>query len=601
MKYGYLAILALILLPMSTSTAKASLDKLERLIANEKEYGTAQASIGAIYYYGSKDTPQNLSEAYYWFSICSYTLQNAALNGISDINRKLMEMYYLDKGDKDQNLEIFINPKAKESCDTFVNTLNKKIPAQEKLQIQNKIAAWEKEHPITPPPIITPDMEKTFLLTERLWIEITPSKDMGVKSDIEGINTLIKQGADLKKKKNGSKIIDQAIQHGDPEIVKALSAAGAEPSTLPTAIRNEGNQDNPKPSISASTVSETLINGKTEEKNQLILKIKKNPENYSPEEIETMAAVLFRKAQDDEGLFWYIAADLRREINSKLCPQDGNPSNNYAIPKLDIVDYYKRTAPDKISKIMTQVLEWDRLNPVDDIEKPTLSGSTCFSPTRQNRLRESIRDNFKKSYMPHIAAPKNNMDALIAKSESGDKEAQFDLANCYMDKRRCIAPADERQEKYDRGHQQEPATPEIETTDEKKALPLLEKSADQNHLPALKKLAHAYIEGLSLVEPDNQKACHLILKIAVQDKAGAYKIMSNAPWLPQDNKIMTQYAWFMTAHQAEKPEQPFASYPLEKDMSDADLAAAQALGQQYIEKYIKQSTPVCNPDALKQQ
>lgn len=600
MKHIYLAILVFTLFSELTSSAQAASRKLERLIATEKEYGTSQASIGEIYYYGLEDTPRNLSEAYYWFSLCSYTLQNAPFEGVSGINKEIIEMYYLNKSDKDQNLEIFINPKAKESCDTFVNTLNKKISAQEKLQIQNRVAAWKKEHPITPPPIITPDMEKTFLLTERLWMEITPSKDMGVKNDIEGINALIKQGADLKKKKNGGKIIDQAIQYGDAEIIKALSAAGAEPSTLPTGIRNEGNQDNPKPSISTSTVIETLVNGKPEEKNQIILKIKKNAEKYSPEEIETMAAVLFRKAQDDEGLFWYIVADLRREINSKLCPQDGNPSNNYSIPKLDIVDYYKRTAPDKISKIMTQVLEWDRLNPVNDIKKPALSGSTCFSPTRQKRLRESIRDTFQKLYMPHSAPPKKNMDDLISKSELGDKEAQFDLASCYIDKRRCNAPADERQKKYDRAHQQEPAVPEIETTDEKKALPLLEKSADQNHLPALKKLAQAYIEGMTLVNPDNQKACHLILEIATHDKPSAYKIMANAPWLQQDNKSIAKYAWLMTAHKAEKPEQPFASYTLEKDMSDADLAAAQALGQQYIEKYIKQSTPVCNPDALKQ-
>lgn len=663
MKYIFLAIFALTFFSTSILIAEAASPRVENLLAEEKQHSLGQVSLGEIYYYGSHGTTQNLSEAYYWFSICGYTLSATTDQGLKSMNSFIIEANQSEMVPENP-MSMLTDPAIKTTCETYIQTLNKKLSSTVRLALQPRIDAWKKEHPLPVASTLSAEEERKKFLTRRLWTEISAYGFANKGYDFEGIKKLISQGADVNAIRSGKPIVEQIAASGRLEPMKIFIAAGskvnektldaaynrkhmnivefllkqgAHPSadlknylsTCPiqskpcsdeTSVYNTDANCSfstcPTPSSNIQHVANVTIkrlqDGTSDEKTAAIKDIMLNPRAHDPTVLNQMANVLFQKFRDDEGLFWYVAANLRKHMDYNLCQRDTKKiSKWFELPKSTIAETYERLDPDRMLDITDKVIEWDRLTPVNYNRQWGTIESTCFPEARQNRIKDSLRMSFKEGNRFTLKAEylsKMNMDDLIPLAEAGDKEAQSKLGYCYSYKDRCLMPLDDRQKQYDATNarrysakttSETIAAPDFKDEYKKKALFWLNKSVEQKYAPALRTLAQAYIDGNTIVEKDFQKSCLIALDLAKLDKSAAFNIMAAASWA-MGKKKNEQYAWLMTAAKAKNPDKLFASDTLEYNMSNADLAAAQALGEQYIEKYINQSKPVCDPDTLKQ-
>ncbi|MBM3618865.1 MAG: hypothetical protein FJX23_10050, partial [Alphaproteobacteria bacterium] len=185
---------------------------------------------------------------------------------------------------------------------------------------------------------------------------------------------------------------------------------------------------------------EVFSNGSSKEKTALIDTIQKTPGLYSPRVLNAMSHALFHKLRDDEGIFWGLAAEMRHEADSKICPlNEGQVSYTGALYSTTH-DFYKRREPEKVKEALERVRAWDAETPYDYNPQSSLYLSTCVAPERWEGIRAAVRRTFVYSSQTPLPEPKTEMlkmDELLPRAEKGDVEAQHQLGYCYLIPMQC--------------------------------------------------------------------------------------------------------------------------------------------------------------------
>jgi ankyrin repeat protein len=189
-----------------------------------------RAELGRLYYYGLKDVPQNLTEAYYWFSICDYELAGAAINGMGDFYKKAEElqqqaMLQGGMGDEKAMMALLVDPNVKKACHVYLTTLNKKLAEKDRFALAPRIKEWKKAHPLPVVPEKTAEEKKKLFLTERLAMEISSPDYLDRSYDLEGIKALIAAGADINMAKG---LLSNTARRGHLDMVQTLVEGGAD-------------------------------------------------------------------------------------------------------------------------------------------------------------------------------------------------------------------------------------------------------------------------------------------------------------------------------------------------------------------------------------
>jgi hypothetical protein len=115
----------------------------------------------------------------------------------------------------------------------------------------------------------------------------------------------------------------------------------------------------------ANETIKILDKGTPEEKERAIQSISANPENYAPPVFYVLSHVLFAKGNKDEAAFWFYLGQLRARFDANRSTDTstagvfdaydrkyGQPINQYTFKDLD-----------KLEKLITRVMEWDRKTP----------------------------------------------------------------------------------------------------------------------------------------------------------------------------------------------------------------------------------------------
>ncbi len=376
--------------------------------------------------------------------------------------------------------------------------------------------------------------------------------------------------------------------------------------------------DHPANDATADAIG-TLEKGTAEARNRMIEKIKAAPGSYAPPALAALSRALFSKFQDDEGVFWSIAATLRAAEDTKICPRKRYTSTYLGLSK--VFEYYKRTAPEKLGLIAEKVAEWDRNTPADYNRQWGTSESTCLPKDQWAAAIDSVRktavsENFPGLQSIQAAPKKTSMDELLPRAERGDKAAQFELGICYTLESQCDTPVADLQRQLDHQASQELAqegqssksyTP-LDTKQERreKAVYWLDKSFDDwinkksaARIMALLAVTSAYMSAPPVpgIKTDYKKACMLMLEM---QKEKVFSLMPIAPWNPAAGSSIEHYAWQAVGHHALYPNQPFFYVPKDtkSKMSEEDVAKAKLRAEEYIREYLEASKPVCQQDKI---
>jgi hypothetical protein len=115
----------------------------------------------------------------------------------------------------------------------------------------------------------------------------------------------------------------------------------------------------------AKETIQILAKGNTKEKQNVIGKIKANPENYAPPVLYALSNVLFANGEKDEGAFWFYAGQLRARVDANICTDS---SARQAVSVLNqnygtsINQYMFQDIP-KLEELIPKVVDWERKSP----------------------------------------------------------------------------------------------------------------------------------------------------------------------------------------------------------------------------------------------
>lgn len=112
----------------------------------------------------------------------------------------------------------------------------------------------------------------------------------------------------------------------------------------------------------ANEAIQILANESTEERQNIIEKIKANPENYAPPVFYVLSNVLFANGEKDEGAFWFYAGQLRARVDANLC---ADSSARQAVSVLNLnygtpINQYTFQNMQKLEELVPKVVEWER-------------------------------------------------------------------------------------------------------------------------------------------------------------------------------------------------------------------------------------------------
>lgn len=476
----------------------------------------------------------------------------------------------------------------------------------------------------------------------------TPLAQAAQFGHADTVQYLITKGGDARvTDKFGQTPLLLAAVNGDLETVKALVAAGADASVkdssgetpvMAAARMKHANVEafltgrpvpppSPAPKLSAPATSsplaeavadpanarsqdmiERLTMGTPADRRRAMTDVAAKPGDYDPIVLDVLSGTLFDGNRDRDGYFWFLAARLRGTVDFRTCHRKDNGYGS-GLGNSEVALLYSRYAPDDAAGLVPLVVAWDRRTPVNYNRQWGSSPSTCFAHDRWDGIRQLATSEFAAEMMRATRddRPKASMDALMPKAAAGDAAAQYDLAQCYANEYQCRLPDRDLVRITDHWAQQELAQEHavVKTTSGLDLRPehedrmrfWLEKAAAQNHPPALFALAQYYLNYLQrqVSHADPRKACSLMLRALRAKYYDTYLMMAFAPWNPDGGTMVDRYAWSMVENQASHPGSPD---PGDAWLSDADYRTGTARGKVYIERYLRQATPICDPATL---
>lgn len=174
-----------------------------------------------------------------------------------------------------------------------------------------------------------------------------------------------------------------------------------------------------------------LMRGTTEAKAAAVRKVLSAPGRFSPPVLFAVSAALMQQNRQDEGFFFYLAADLRAKYDAERCADDSARSGISSLSATFAPVQYFRNNASKLYPVLQKVIEWDTNTPYDyDNRWINMHGLKAFAekgnldplsfpksewPLIQERTRKSFLQTYKK-----IAAVQMRIDLVSNLSAAGD-------------------------------------------------------------------------------------------------------------------------------------------------------------------------------------
>lgn len=352
------------------------------------------------------------------------------------------------------------DPGAMRVCEDYVTVMRGELNKSDIKKVDMRVEAWKKKNPI-PDPAPSETQRRKNLLKHRLEMEVE-----SFEYDIEGINNLIKAGADIFGFKKS--LLEIAASENKLDVVEALYNSGLNNQNVnqaaltvahskgyteieafltkrsfdahswkPNQAKPQTNQDIDSRFQLSDAVNDTaqkiLETGLSDEKSATIQKIMQSPGQYNPRTLGKMSEALFHKFRDEEGIFWALAAELRAEEDSAICPSI-TPSIGIRRADQPAYGYYKGRDAKLVESKLKTVRDWDEKTPYN-YKLPWLdSRVTCSPPEARDKIRvrrawfrpENLRDP-----PPFEQENDSKMDDYLVLANNGDAKAQYALGNCY--------------------------------------------------------------------------------------------------------------------------------------------------------------------------
>ncbi|GEM_PF-6106020 len=345
-----------------------------------------------------------------------------------------------------------------------------------------------------------------------------------------------------------------------------------------------------------------LNDGSRAEKDKVIAEIKANPGSYNPSALKTLSRVLFSRIEDEDGAFWYMAADLRKRHDILICEDKTSEKKRGGI--YNIVHQFTPFAelnPNVLKSLLGKVLEWDRTTPYNyDVRWVNIGNGL-----RENKLtdpipqglcvpenkRDETREFSRKEYASVLSGYTRGFDyrakprrlnflsrdefkALLDKANAGDAEAQYKIAT--------VSLTHEHKEFL---------------TEDSQAFRTnwLATAAKQGHVAAMSKVGSYYLSGYGVSKEEwpskIEEGKSLLIQAGKKGDLTAHESLGRY-YLSQKDPIEA-YGWYALGEyvlQKKNPKlQMFTAkkqkMKLEATLPEADLEKAKEKAKEYIGKY----------------
>ena len=389
----------------------------------------------------------------------------------------------------------------------------------------------------------------------------------------------------------GDKPIKSAEMLGDTKVVEILSAksngkkvtnlpAVASPQdTKPSEVQNKKVWDD---------ISSTFKNGTPDEKEAAATEIKNNSGVYNPGVLIALSQFLFNQYKDDDGAFWFVAANKRANYDGLRCLAKYNVFYGSAnLPYVIQAQQYFKDNPKKIGNLYSSVAAWDEKTSYEYDPKwifknrPNYDNipenASCHSEARQMLYKEAIKKTFVSgngSYSSdYKIPPPPEVEDFLGKAEKGDKQAQYDLSRAY-----------------------DIATDLSMEVREREAMKWIQKSSEQKYPPAMVRMGELYFNGPSYfyrngtgADADKPKAKAILLEAGALGYPASYFTLGQLLQQDRNNRpaVTEATAWMAFAEKMGYVDGYMEYINLEASLTDEELQKSQQLSNEFLQKYKK--------------
>ena len=132
----------------------------------------------------------------------------------------------------------------------------------------------------------------------------------------------------------------------------------------------------------ADAAIQLLSEGTSEEKREIVARIRARPEDYAPPVFYVLSNMLFAGGEKEEGAFWFYAGQLRARIDANIC---ADSSAQEAVGALNMlygapINQYTFQDIQKLEELVLKVLDWERRTPYNyDRRWINLFGMAAFT------------------------------------------------------------------------------------------------------------------------------------------------------------------------------------------------------------------------------
>lgn len=389
----------------------------------------------------------------------------------------------------------------------------------------------------------------------------------------------------------GDTPIKDAEMSGDTKVVEILlaKANGRKITKTPAAVplqetKPSGLQNKKEP----GDIILIFKNGTPDGKEAAATEIKNNAGNYNPSVLMALSRFLFNQYKDEEGAFWFVAANKRANYDGLRCLAKynvfyGSTNLGYVIQ----AQQYFKDNPKKMGDLYASVAAWDEKTPYEYDPKWILKNrpnydnipenASCLSEARQASYKEAIKKSFVSgngSYNSDykIPSPPKVVD-FLAKAEKGDKQAQYELSQAY-----------------------DIATDLRMEVRERESMKWVQKSSEQKYLPAMVRMGELYFNGPSYfyrggtgADANKSKAKAILLEAGALGYPAAYFTLGQLLQQDRSNRpaIIEACAWMAFAEKMGFANGYMEYLNLEASLTDEELKKSQKLHNYLLEKYKK--------------
>lgn len=351
-----------------------------------------------------------------------------------------------------------------------------------------------------------------------------------------------------------------------------------------------------------AAAADTLRSGSGADAERVMADIMREPGKYTPATLRALAERLFARYRDDEGIFWYMAADIRATGDRAVCKTvKPNYRGDREVGISHVFDFLKRRRMEYVLDTVKKVKEWDSRTPYDYNIQWGFWETSCITPEEQVKKREEVRGYYAPPYMPSVLpaeeAWNKKMEDMLDLAEKGDVDAQAKLGNCYAAIHQCQRPLREIMEISDFQAQQKKEIEksrassysiqqkDFSESDALNARKWLQKAADNGHPHAARMLAN--VKKLSPFTPEEKAAvfAEALESFKRGELRALHKLRAYYPNNEGDAEIV-KYAFSRVLKQIDPKASTGTDVQIYEKLSPEKRVIADKKAEEYIKKYV---------------